>query len=67
MQNLDPQSGAQILQAYLQPWHTSVAEPARAQEEVLHRSCRIMRKLNTANSTAQSIFKTWGITAGHFP
>ena len=37
MQNLDPQSGAQILQAYLQPWHSAVAEPANAQEEVLHR------------------------------
>jgi hypothetical protein len=37
MQNLDPQTGAQILQAYLQPWHSAVAEPAKAQEEVLHR------------------------------
>ena len=37
MQNLDPQTGAQILQAYLQPWHSAIAEPAKAQEEVLHR------------------------------
>jgi hypothetical protein len=37
MINLDAQTGAQMLQAFLQPWHTAVADPAKAQEEVLHR------------------------------
>jgi hypothetical protein len=35
--NMDPQVAAQILQTMLQPWHEAVAEPAKAQEEVLHR------------------------------
>lgn len=37
MQNLDPQTAEQILQAYLQPWHAAIAEPAKTQAEVLHR------------------------------
>lgn len=37
MMNIDAQTGAQMLQAFLQPWHTAVADPAKAQEEVLHR------------------------------
>ena len=37
MMNIDPEAGAQMLQAFLQPWHTAVADPAKAQEEVLHR------------------------------
>jgi hypothetical protein len=35
--NIDPQAAAQMLEALLQPWHTAIADPARAQEEVLHR------------------------------
>src|SRR3989304_8202090 len=35
--NIDAQTGAQMLQSFLQPWHMAVAEPAKAQEEVLHR------------------------------
>lgn len=34
---LDPQTGAQMLQAALQPWHAAVADPGKAQEEILHR------------------------------
>jgi hypothetical protein len=32
----DLQTGAQMLQAMLQPWHTSLENPAKAQQEVLH-------------------------------
>jgi len=32
----DEQTGAQMLQSLLQPWHVSVTDPAKAQEEVLH-------------------------------
>jgi GH3 auxin-responsive promoter len=35
--NIDPQAGAQMLQALLQPWHMAIGDPAKAQEEVLHR------------------------------
>ena len=35
--NIDPQSAAQMLQGMLQPWHAAVADPAKAQEGVLHR------------------------------
>ncbi len=36
--NSPPQAAqAQLLQALLQPWHDAVADPAQAQEEVLHR------------------------------
>lgn len=34
--NFDPQSGAQLLQSFLEPWHRSIADPASAQEAVLH-------------------------------
>ncbi len=34
--NIDPQSGAQLLQAFLEPWQRAVADPASAQEAVLH-------------------------------
>ena len=35
--NIDPQAAAQMLKGLLQPWHDSIAEPAKTQEEVLHR------------------------------
>jgi hypothetical protein len=31
----NPQEAAELLKAFLQPWHESVAEPARAQQKVL--------------------------------
>ncbi|UCD98773.1 MAG: GH3 auxin-responsive promoter family protein [Chloroflexota bacterium] len=34
--NIDPQSGAQMLQAILEPWNRAIADPASAQEAVLH-------------------------------
>ena len=34
--NIDPQMAAQMLAAQLQPWHAAVADPAKAQEAVLH-------------------------------
>src|SRR3990170_4343973 len=35
--NIDPQAAAQLLTQMLKPWHESLANPAKAQEEVLHR------------------------------
>jgi hypothetical protein len=35
--NIDPQAAKQILSSQLEPWHRAVAEPAAAQEDVLHR------------------------------
>ena len=37
MLNLDPQAAMQVLEAFLQPWHAAVADPAHAQESVLQR------------------------------
>lgn len=37
MDNLDPRTGAQMLERMLQPWHSAVENPAKAQQEVLHR------------------------------
>jgi hypothetical protein len=37
MMKIDPQSGAQLLQAFLEPWHAGVADPVKAQERVLDR------------------------------
>ncbi len=34
--NMDPQTAAQFLQAFLQPWQSAIQDPARAQNEVLH-------------------------------
>ncbi|MFN2212899.1 MAG: GH3 auxin-responsive promoter family protein [Anaerolineales bacterium] len=34
--NIDPQSGAQMLQTFLEPWQRSISDPAAAQDEVLH-------------------------------
>jgi hypothetical protein len=34
--NIDPQMATQMLGAQLQPWHAAVADPAKAQETVLH-------------------------------
>lgn len=34
--NIDPQMAAQMLAAQLQPWHAAIADPAKAQEAVLH-------------------------------
>lgn len=36
--NVDPQAAAMILQMQLQPWKEAVAQPAKAQEDVLHRN-----------------------------
>lgn len=36
MMNIDPETGAQLLQSQLQPWHEAVADPPKAQEKVLH-------------------------------
>lgn len=33
---VDPQAAGQMLQAILQPWHDAVADPAKAQDELLH-------------------------------
>lgn len=35
--DLDPQAASPMLQQQLQPWHRAVADPAAAQQEVLHR------------------------------
>ena len=35
--NFDPQSGAQLLQSFLEPWQRSIADPAAAQDGVLHK------------------------------
>ena len=37
MANFDPQAAMQMLNAMLQPWLEAVANPAKTQEEVLHR------------------------------
>ena len=37
MSNLDPQTALQMLQGQLQPWYDAIEDPARAQEQVLHR------------------------------
>jgi len=37
MLNLDPQAAMQVLEAFLQPWHAAVVDPAQAQEAVLQR------------------------------
>ena len=34
--NFDPESGAQLLKAFLEPWHQAIADPAAAQDRVLH-------------------------------
>jgi hypothetical protein len=34
--NMDPETAAQILEGFLQPWHTAIQDPERAQEGVLH-------------------------------
>ncbi len=34
--NFDPETGAQLLKAFLEPWQKAMADPAKAQEEVLH-------------------------------
>ncbi len=35
--DIDPQAAGQMLKAILQPWHDAVADPAKAQNELLHR------------------------------
>jgi hypothetical protein len=35
--NIDPRAAAQLLQGMLAPWHASLGEPGKAQDEVLHR------------------------------
>jgi hypothetical protein len=37
MQQLDPQTAAEMLRQQLEPWHRAVADPLAAQEDVLHR------------------------------
>jgi hypothetical protein len=37
MPNIDPRTGALMLQRLLQPWHEAVKDPPKAQQEVLHR------------------------------
>ncbi len=38
--NLDPQMVPQLLKSLLQPWHDAVADPTKAQDDVLHRLLR---------------------------
>lgn len=35
--NFDPETGAQLLKAFLEPWQKAMSDPAKAQEEVLHK------------------------------
>jgi hypothetical protein len=35
--NIDPQAAMQMLEYMLKPWHEAVADPAKAQEAILHR------------------------------
>lgn len=35
--NIDPQAGAQMVKALLQPWHESIQDPAKAQQAILHK------------------------------
>jgi hypothetical protein len=35
--NIDLQAAAQLLKSMLDPWYAAIAEPIKAQEEVLHR------------------------------
>ena len=37
MVTVDPQVAAQIVRSQLEPWHQAIENPARAQEDVLHR------------------------------
>ncbi len=37
MVTLDPQTGLKMLAEFLQPWHEAVANPTKAQEQILHR------------------------------
>ncbi len=41
MEAMDPAQAQQLLQAQLEPWHQAAANPAQAQEEVLHRLLQI--------------------------
>ena len=36
MASSDPQAMAEMLIAFLQPWHDAVDDPAKAQQDVLH-------------------------------
>jgi len=35
--NIDPQAGAQMVKALLQPWHESIQDPAKAQQAILRK------------------------------
>ena len=35
--NIDPQAGAQMVKALLQPWHESIQDPVKAQQTILHK------------------------------
>lgn len=37
MEPIDPQAGKQMLQKMLEPWHAAIADPQKAQEDILHR------------------------------
>jgi len=37
MPDINPTAAKQMLESMLQPWHSAIAAPAKAQEEVLHR------------------------------
>lgn len=47
---IDEQTAPPLLQALLQPWHTSLADPARAQEEVLHNLLKDFAKTEYGSS-----------------
>lgn len=41
MNNIDPQAAIQLVKHQLQPWHDAIANPAKAQDEVLHKLIKI--------------------------
>lgn len=55
---LDPQAGLKMLTEFLQPWHSAVANPAKAQEEVLHRLLQDYAKMDYGKRHGASQIET---------
>jgi len=67
MSNFDPQAAGQMLQGMLQPWHDSIADPEKSQNEVLHRLLVDYAKTEYGKQHGASEIETLEDYRGAFP
>ena len=67
MTNCDVHAAAEMLDGFLQPWHDAVADPARAQEQVLQRLLSMYAETGYGSAHGAAEIETMGEYRRSFP